>query len=123
MPKKKEKAKENPFLDKMTLIEQTLVYLNSLCPEEEEKEETKEEKKDVSGSVVKGQVVLSSKKNRGDEMFWAPTAKKKSKKAQKKTKGTAPIKHNPNVKNKTKNSVYIENARETIKTNVQWFGV
>merc|ERR1712204_47280 len=90
---KADKLDEQPFLNEITLIEQTISFCKSLVQDKgpQAKEET--EKKDLN--VFEGAEVLVKKEDR-EEFYFAPTGKGK-KKAGKKAKdaGAAkPIKHN-----------------------------
>jgi len=91
---KADKLDEQPYLNEITLIEQTISFCKSLVQDKgpQVKEET--EKKDLN--VFEGAEVLVKKEDREEEYYFAPTGKGK-KKAGKKAKdaGAAkPIKHN-----------------------------
>jgi len=88
-----EKLDQNPFLEKMTLIEQTISFCKSLVPDKGPEVKEEKEKKDLN--VMEGAEVLVKKEDR-DEFYFAPTGKSK-KKSGKKAKGEGaakPIKHN-----------------------------
>jgi len=93
---KKEKAKENPFLGIMTLLEQTIAYLKTLAPRDggAKTEEEKKAEKDLSADAPKGMAVLKSKKERDEEFYWAPTKSKKDKKKAASKSKPQTIKHN-----------------------------
>merc|ERR1712039_1045042 len=93
--KKADKLEENPYLDKITLIEQTIKFCNSLVGEKKEAE-TKEVK-ETEHTNPEGTQVLMKKEDRDEEYYFAPTAKGKKgkKKGGAKAEGSAkPIKHN-----------------------------
>jgi len=88
-----EKLDQNPYLEKMTLIEQTISFCKSLVPDKGLEVKEEKEKKDLN--VVEGAEVLVKKEDR-EEFYFAPTGKSK-KKSGKKAKGAGaakPIKHN-----------------------------
>jgi len=90
---KAEKMDQNPYLEKMTLIEQTISFCKSLVPDKGPEVKEEKEKKDLN--VMEGAEVLVKKEDR-DEFYFAPTGKSK-KKSGKKAKGEGaakPIKHN-----------------------------
>merc|ERR1711915_112241 len=79
--------------EQITLIEQTIVFCNSLTKDKGKEE--KEEKKEVAYDNPKDTVVL--KRDDEEEFYFAPTKAKKSKGKQKGPKsegGEKPIKHN-----------------------------
>merc|ERR1712217_780698 len=84
---------ENPYLDQITLIEQTLTFCKNLV--QSKGAEKAEEKKEVVHDIPKDTVLL--KKDDEEEFYFAPTKAKKSKSKQKGSKnegGSKPIKHN-----------------------------
>jgi len=90
---KAEKMDQNPYLEKMTLIEQTISFCKSLVPDKGPEVKEEKEKKDLN--VVEGAEVLVKKEDR-EEFYFAPTGKSK-KKSGKKAKGEGaakPIRHN-----------------------------
>merc|ERR1719507_1127813 len=90
-----EKLDEQPHIQEMTLIEQTMLFCKTLTGAKETA--VKEEKKDIAHNNPDGTQVLSSKADRDDEFYYAPTAKKKNKgknKGAQAVGGSKPIKHN-----------------------------
>merc|ERR1719444_265997 len=90
-----EKLDEQPHIQEMTLIEQTMLFCNSLIQGKDK--EAKEEKKDIAHNNPEGTQILAKKEDREEEFYYVPTAKKKSKSKNKggKAEGSAkPIKHN-----------------------------
>lgn len=82
----------NPHQDMITLIDQTLTYCKSLCPEDNDQQQ---EKKQVVHDLGEGLTILARKEEREDEFFYVATAKKKSKgKSSAKKEGPKMIKHN-----------------------------
>jgi len=91
--KRAEKLDQQPYLDQMTLIEQTISFCKSLVPDKGPEVKEEKEKKDLN--VVEGAEVLVKKEDR-EEFYFAPTGKSK-KKSGKKAKGEGaakPIRHN-----------------------------
>merc|ERR1719277_348736 len=89
-----EKLDEQPHIQEITLIEQTILFCKSLTTSKDKEE--KEEKKEIQHDLKDGMEVLAKKEDR-DEFYFVPTAKKKSKSKNKggKAEGsTKPIKHN-----------------------------
>jgi len=88
-----DKLDEQPYLNEITLIEQTIAFCKSLVQDKGPAVKEDTEKKDLN--VFEGAEVLVKKEDR-EEFYFAPTGKGK-KKAGKKTKGdgaSKPIKHN-----------------------------
>lgn len=86
---------EQPHLEDMTLIEQTISWCKSLLPNKVE--EVKEEKKETKHDIPEGGALLVSKKDREEEYFFEPTKKSKKGKGPKKAADaseTKAIKHN-----------------------------
>merc|ERR1712039_180856 len=71
-----EKLDEQPYIQEMTLIEQTMLFCNSLT--QTKGGEEKEEKKEIVHNNPEGTQILSKKEDR-EEFYFVPTAKKKSK--------------------------------------------
>jgi len=90
---KADKLDEQPYLDQMTLIEQTISFCKSLVPDKGPDVKEEKQKKDLN--VVEGAEVLVKKEDR-EEFYFAPTGKGKKKSGKKaKSEGVAkPIKHN-----------------------------
>jgi len=88
-----DKLDEQPYLDQMTLIEQTISFCKSLVPDKGPDVKEEKQKKDLN--VVEGAEVLVKKEDR-EEFYFAPTGKGKKKSGKKaKSEGVAkPIKHN-----------------------------
>jgi len=88
-----EKLDEQPYLDQMTLIEQTMKFCKSLIQDKGTEVKEDKEKKDMN--VFEGAEVLVKKEDR-EEFYFAPTGKGKKKTGKKaKAEGVAkPIKHN-----------------------------
>merc|ERR1719277_1993088 len=89
-----DKLDEQPHIQEMTLIEQTILFCKSLAGSKDKEE--KEEKKEIKHDLKDGMEVLARKEDR-DEFYFVPTAKKKSKSKNKggKAEGSSkPIKHN-----------------------------
>merc|ERR1719373_1071761 len=89
-----DKLDEQPHLQEMTLIEQTMLFCKSLMQSKDS--EVKEEKKEIEHNNPEGTQILTKKEDR-DEFYFVPTAKKKSKsknKGGKSESGAKPIKHN-----------------------------
>merc|ERR1712118_496404 len=84
---------EQPHVTEITLIEQTIAFCKSLQPQDAE--ETKEAKKDIVFNNKDGETVLLTKEARNEEMWMAPSAKKKSKGKKKAASDDSkrPIKH------------------------------
>merc|ERR1719272_630439 len=98
--KRKERAleqlEEQPHISEITLIEQTIRWCNEVSGSKK-KEEVKAEKKDTSFNNPEGAMILLKKDDRNEEMYFAPTKGKKSKKGAgaKDGKGSGTnIKHN-----------------------------
>lgn len=91
-----EDLNQQPHIDEMTLIEQTLSWCNALTSTKEEKKE--EVKVEVAHNVGAGEVVLASKKARDEEMYFEPLKKGKKGKGPKKVSeekaATKAINHN-----------------------------
>jgi len=94
LQRKADALDSNPHLDQMTIVEQTLAFCKSLTSTKDS--EVKEEKKEIAHNNPDGTQVLAKKEERGDEYYFVPTAKKKSKSKNKgKVEGsTKPIRHN-----------------------------
>merc|ERR1719499_2310374 len=88
-----EKLDQQPYLDEMTLIEQTIKFCKSLV--QDKGPEVKEEKEKKDMHVFEGSELLVKKEDR-EEFYFAPTGKGKKKSGKKtKAEGAAkPIKHN-----------------------------
>jgi len=88
-----DKLDEQPYLNEITLIEQTISFCKSLVPDKGLEVKEEKEKKDLN--VVEGAEVLVKKEDR-EEFYFAPTGKGKKKSGTKaKSEGVAkPIKHN-----------------------------
>jgi len=89
-----EKLDEQPHIQEMTLIEQTMLFCKSLIQSKDN--EAKEEKKEIAHNNPEGTQILTKKEDR-DEFYYVPTAKKKGKSKNKggKAEGSSkPIKHN-----------------------------
>jgi len=89
-----EKLDEQPHIQEMTLIEQTILFCKSLTHSKDS--EVKEEKKETVHDNPEGTQVLAKKEDR-EEFYFVPTGKKKGKSKNKggKAEGSAkPIKHN-----------------------------
>jgi len=89
-----EKLDEQPYVQEMTLIEQTVAFCKSLTATKEVEE--KKEEKEIQHDLKEGMEVLTKKEDR-EEYFFVPTAKKKSKSKNKGGKAggsSKPIKHN-----------------------------
>jgi len=89
-----EKMDEQPHLDEITLIEQTIKFCKGLLPQDAT--EKKEDKKETVFNNKDNETVLRKKEDREEEYFFAPTKKGKSKKAKSagSSDGAKPIKHN-----------------------------
>merc|ERR1719493_156388 len=91
---KAEKLDEQPYVQEMTLIEQTILFCKGLVQTKDS--EAKEEKKEIAHNNPEGTQVLAKKEDR-EEFYFVPTAKKKGKSKNKgaKAEGSSkPIKHN-----------------------------
>lgn len=88
-----EKLDEQPYVQEMTLIEQTVAFCRSLTSTKEVGE--KKEEKEIKHDLAEGMEVLAKKDDR-EEYYFVPTARKKSKSKNKGKEGGAskPIKHN-----------------------------
>jgi len=88
-----EKLDDQPYVQEIALIEQTLLFCKNLT--QTKAAEEKEEKKDIKHNNPDDTVVLAKKDER-DEFYYAPTAKGKKAKAKgkKQSDGPKPIKHN-----------------------------
>mmetsp|Transcript_58031 Transcript_58031/g.147241 ORF Transcript_58031/g.147241 Transcript_58031/m.147241 type:complete len:358 (-) Transcript_58031:81-1154(-) len=89
-----EKLDEQPHIQEMTLIEQTMLFCKSLVQTKDS--EAKEDKKEIAHNNPEGTQVLAKKEDR-EEFYFVPTAKKKGKSKNKgaKAEGSSkPIKHN-----------------------------
>jgi len=89
-----EKLDEQPHLQEMTLIEQSILFCKSLTQTKEAEE--KKEQREIQHDLKDGMEVLSKKEDR-DEFYFVPTAKKKGKSKNKGGKeggSSRPIKHN-----------------------------
>lgn len=90
--KKAEAMDEQPHVQEMTLIEQTILFCKNLTQSKDK--EQKEEKKEIAHDNPEGTEVLVKKEDR-DEFYYVPTAKKKGKSKVKGKEGASkPIKHN-----------------------------
>mmetsp|Transcript_131991 Transcript_131991/g.422728 ORF Transcript_131991/g.422728 Transcript_131991/m.422728 type:complete len:490 (+) Transcript_131991:67-1536(+) len=91
-----EKLEEQPFVQEMTLIEQTMAFCKSLVQTKEEVKEV--EKKEVALDNPEGTEVLTKKEDRDEEFYFVPTKAKKANKSKtkggKEGSGAKPIKHN-----------------------------
>jgi uncharacterized coiled-coil DUF342 family protein len=90
-----EKLDEQPYVQEITLIEQTAAFCKSFTATKVT--DTKEEKKEVELDTPEGTEVLRKKEDREEEFYFVPTAaKKKGKKKGGKAEsgGARPIKHN-----------------------------
>jgi len=87
-----EKLDDQPYVQEITLIEQTMAFLKSLTPNEEKEE--KVEAKEIAHNNPDGTEVLAKKKDRDEEMYYAATAKGKKGKTNKKKETPKSIKHN-----------------------------
>jgi len=90
-----EKMDEQPHLDEITLIEQTIKFCKGLLPQDAA--EKKEDKKETVYNNKDNETVLMKKEDRDEEYFFAPTKKGKSAKKSKSagsSDGAKPIKHN-----------------------------
>merc|ERR1740121_360363 len=86
---------EQPHIQEITLIEQTMLFCKSLVQTKDT--EAKEEKKEIVHNNLEGMQVLATKEDRGEEYYFVPTAKKKGKSKNKgaKAEGSSKaIKHN-----------------------------
>merc|ERR1719401_2630587 len=86
-----DKLDDQPYLQEITLVEQTIQFCKSLTASKE-----KEEKKEIQHDLKDGMEVLVKKEDR-EEFYFVPTAKKKSKSKNKGAKaegGSKPIRHN-----------------------------
>merc|ERR1719356_1269339 len=89
-----ERLDEQPHIQEMTLIEQTILFCKSLTQTKETEE--KKEAKEIKHDLKDGMEVLAKKEDR-EEFYFVPTAKKKSKSKNKGGKeggSSKPIKHN-----------------------------
>jgi len=89
-----EKLDEQPHLQEMTLIEQTMLFCKSLTQTKEAEE--KKEQREIQHDLKDGMEVLARKEDR-EEFYFVPTAKKKGKSKNKGGKeggSSRPIKHN-----------------------------
>merc|ERR1712060_133370 len=91
-----EKLDEQPFVSEMTLIEQTILWCKTLTQSKDDKKD--EGPKEIQHANTDGLEALVKKEDR-DEYYYAPTAKGKKGKTNKKaigadTGGSKPIKHN-----------------------------
>merc|ERR1719357_1442842 len=89
-----EKLDEQPHLQEMTLIEQTILFCKSLTQTKEAEE--KKEQREIQHDLKDGMEVLAKKEDR-EEFYFVPTAKKKGKSKNKGGKeggSSRPIKHN-----------------------------
>jgi uncharacterized coiled-coil DUF342 family protein len=90
--RKVEKMDEQPYVQDITLIEQTIKFCKSLTSGKEEKKE--EEAKEIDHKNMDGLQVLGKKDER-DEFWFEPTKGKKNKGSKQKAAPSAkPIKHN-----------------------------
>merc|ERR1719356_1378168 len=90
-----EKLDEQPHIQEMTLIEQTMLFCKSLTQTKEAEE--KKEKAEIKHDLKDGMEVLLKKEDREEEFYFVPTAKKKGKSKNKGSKeggSSKPIKHN-----------------------------
>jgi uncharacterized coiled-coil DUF342 family protein len=89
-----EKLDDQPYVQEITLIEQTISFCKSLT--QDKGDQQKEEAKEINHNNPEGTMILLSKDKRDEEFFFAPTAKgKKGKSNKAKDKGgSKPIKHN-----------------------------
>merc|ERR1711957_724956 len=81
-----EKLDDQPYVQEITLIEQTISWCKSLTQSEDVE---KEEAKEINHNNPDGTEILLSKDKRDEEFFFAPTSKGKKEKSSSK-----PIKHN-----------------------------
>jgi len=90
-----EKLEDNPYVSDIALVEQTLLWCNSMLPKEEVK--AAEKKATVHTNTAKEEVLLK-KEDREEEYFFAPTKSKKKGKNKggdkAEEKGSGAIKHN-----------------------------
>merc|ERR1719384_815820 len=88
-----EKLDQQPYLDEMTLIEQTIKFCKSLV--QDKGPEVKEEKEKKELNVFEGSELLVKKEDR-EEFYFEPTGKGKKKSGKKSKAGSAakPIRHN-----------------------------
>jgi len=89
-----EKLDDQPYVQEITLVEQTISFCKGLVQEKESK--VKEEAKEVDHGKLDGLVVMGKKDVRDEDLYWAPTKEKKSKGKKSKESGSSakPIKHN-----------------------------
>jgi len=88
-----EKDKEMPFIAEIELVENSINYCEQLLAAGKGQEEEKQEAK-AAPKALDGTSVLVAKKDRDVEFFYAPTAKKKGKKAKSAVaKADAPYTH------------------------------
>merc|ERR1719172_248819 len=89
-----EKLEVNPYISELALLDQTLLWCQSMLPKEAD---AKEEHKDKPVDSFEGGAVLLRKEDREEEFYFAATKGKKDKKhkGKKKDEGSgANIKHN-----------------------------
>merc|ERR1711957_1001209 len=88
-----EKLDDQPYVQEISLIEQTISWCKSLT---QSKDVEKEEAKEINHNNPDGTEILLSKDKRDEEFFFAPTSKgKKGKSNKNKEKSSSkPIKHN-----------------------------
>jgi len=93
-----EKLNDQPHLEEMTLIEQTILFCKNLTVDD--KKETKETTREIVHNNPENTEILMRKEDRAEEYYYAPTAKKKSKGKKGsggEKSGAKPIKHNANT--------------------------
>lgn len=88
---RKELERPNPYLDEITLIDQTIDYCRNLLPSKEDAF-AKEDAKEVDFNNPEGAKILLNKKDREKEMYFAASKSKKAKK-QKDTGKKVVVKH------------------------------
>jgi len=86
-----EKLDEMPHQHEITLLEQTIKFCKGFQPKEKA---AQVEKKVVAYDMPDTHIVMKTKADRDEEMYWAPTAGKKGKKAKKADGASKAIKHN-----------------------------
>jgi len=88
-----EKLDDQPYVEEITLVEQTIKFCKSMAGEKETKQ--KEEVKEIAHSNMDGVEVLVPKGGRDEDDFYAPTkGKKKKGKTISEASKAKPIKHN-----------------------------
>jgi len=90
-----EKMDTQPYIQEMTLVEQTILFCKNLVASKGPEKE--EEKKEIEHNNPDGTQVLARKEDRGEEFYFVPIAKKKSKGKNKSSKAdgaSKAIKHN-----------------------------